>query len=39
MTAVRSFASSKPIIVVKPGKFDLSAQVALTHSSFIGWRR
>jgi acetyltransferase len=35
MTAVRSFASSKPIIVIKPGKFDISAQVALTHSGFI----
>lgn len=35
MTAVRSFASSKPIIVVKPGKFDISAQVALTHSGFM----
>lgn len=35
MTAVRSFASSKPIIIIKPGKFDVSAQVALTHSGFI----
>ncbi len=35
MTAVRSFASSKPIMVVKPGKFDISAHVALTHSGFM----
>lgn len=35
MTAVRSFASSKPIMVVKPGKFDVSAQIALTHSGFM----
>lgn len=32
MTAVRSFASSKPIMVIKPGKFDVSAHIALTHS-------
>ncbi len=35
MTAVRSFASSKPIMVVKPGKFDVSAHIALTHSGFL----
>jgi acetyltransferase len=35
MTAVRSFASSKPIMIIKPGKFDISAQVALTHSGFM----
>jgi acetyltransferase len=35
MTAVRSFASSKPIMVVKPGKFDVSAHIALTHSGFM----
>ncbi|MEW5746589.1 MAG: bifunctional acetate--CoA ligase family protein/GNAT family N-acetyltransferase [Nitrospirota bacterium] len=35
MTAVRSFARSKPIVVVKSGKFDISAQVALTHSGFL----
>ncbi|MCL4490410.1 MAG: bifunctional acetate--CoA ligase family protein/GNAT family N-acetyltransferase [Nitrospirae bacterium] len=35
VTAVRSFASSKPIVVVKSGKFDISARVALTHSGFL----
>jgi len=35
MTAVRSFARSKPIVVVKSGKFDISAQVALTHSGVL----
>ncbi len=35
ITAVRSFARSKPIVVVKSGKFDISAQVALTHSGVI----
>ncbi len=35
MTAVRSFARTKPIVVVKSGKFDISAQVALTHSGVI----
>lgn len=35
MTAVRSFASSKPIMVVKPGKFEASAHIALTHSGFM----
>jgi acetyltransferase len=35
MTAVRSFASSKPIMVIKSGKFDVSAQVALTHSGYM----
>ncbi|MCC6346607.1 MAG: acetate--CoA ligase family protein, partial [Nitrospirales bacterium] len=35
MTAVRSFARSKPIVVVKSGKFDLSARVSLTHSGFL----
>ena len=35
MAAVRSFASSKPIMIIKPGKFDISAQVALTHSGFM----
>ncbi|MFZ5998241.1 MAG: GNAT family N-acetyltransferase [Nitrospirota bacterium] len=35
MAAVRSFARSKPIVVVKSGKFDISAQVALTHSGFL----
>lgn len=35
MTAVRSFACSKPIVVVKSGKFDVSAQVALTHSGIL----
>ncbi len=35
MTAVRSFARSKPIVVVKSGKFDISAQMSLTHSGFL----
>ena len=35
MTAVRSFASSKPIMVIKSGKFDASAHVALTHSGYM----
>ncbi|HAM50613.1 MAG TPA: acetyl CoA synthetase subunit alpha, partial [Nitrospiraceae bacterium] len=35
MTAVRSFARSKPIVVVKSGKFDISAQLALTHSGVL----
>lgn len=35
MTAVRSFASSKPIMVIKSGKFDVSAHVALTHSGYM----
>jgi acetyltransferase len=35
ITAVRSFARSKPIVVVKSGKFDVSAQIALTHSGFL----
>ncbi len=35
MTAVRSYAKSKPIVVVKSGKFDISARVALTHSGFL----
>ena len=35
MTAVRSFAGSKPIVVVKTGRFDISARVALTHSGFL----
>lgn len=35
MTSVRSFASSKPIMVIKSGKFDVSAHVALTHSGYM----
>jgi acetyltransferase len=35
MAAVRSFARTKPIVVVKSGKFDISAQVALTHSGVL----
>ncbi len=34
MTSVRSFARTKPIVVVKSGRFDISAQVAHTHSGF-----
>jgi len=33
--AVRSFARSKPIVVVKSGKFDISAMVAQAHSGFL----
>src|SRR5208337_3842297 len=35
ITAVRSFARSKLIVVVKSGKFDISARVAQTHSGFL----
>ncbi len=35
MTAVRSFASSKPIMVIKSGKYEASAHVSLTHSGFM----
>jgi acetyltransferase len=35
MTAVRSFSSSKPIMVIKSGKFDVSAHVALSHSGYM----
>lgn len=35
MTAVRSFASSKPIMIIKSGKYDVSAHVALTHSGYM----
>ncbi len=35
MTAVRSFASSKPIVVVKSGKFGVSETTALTRSGFL----
>ncbi|MEW6054740.1 MAG: bifunctional acetate--CoA ligase family protein/GNAT family N-acetyltransferase [Nitrospirota bacterium] len=35
MTSVRSFSSSKPIMIIKSGKFDVSAQVALSHSGYM----
>jgi len=35
ITAVRSFASSKPIMIIKSGKFDVSAHIALTHSGYM----
>src|SRR5208337_4350359 len=35
ITAVRSFARSKPIVVIKSGKFDISARVAQTHSGVL----
>ncbi|MBM4137774.1 MAG: acetate--CoA ligase family protein, partial [Nitrospira sp.] len=35
MTSARSFASTKPIMVIKSGKFDVSAHVALTHSGYM----
>jgi len=35
MTSVRAFACSKPIVVLKSGRFEASAKVALTHSGTI----
>jgi acetyltransferase len=35
MAAVRSFARSKPIVVVKAGTFDVPARAALTHSGIL----
>jgi acetyltransferase len=35
MAAIRSFASSKPIMIIKSGKYDVSAHVALTHSGYM----
>jgi acetyltransferase len=35
MTAVRSFASSKPIVVVKSGKFREAETTTLTHSALL----
>ncbi|HMK44613.1 MAG TPA: GNAT family N-acetyltransferase [Dissulfurispiraceae bacterium] len=35
MTAVRSFACTKPIVVVKSGKNPASAQISLTHSGML----
>jgi acetyltransferase len=35
MAAVRSFADRKPIVVVKSGMYDLSSEVAVTHSGFL----
>ena len=35
MTSVRSFARTKPIVVIKSGRFDISARVAQTHSGFL----
>ena len=35
MTAVRSFARSKPIVIVKSGTFDISARVAQTNTGFL----
>lgn len=35
MTAVRSFASSKPIVVVRSGKYDISSREVLTHSALL----
>jgi acetyltransferase len=35
MAAVRSFADRKPIVVVKSGRFDLSSDMAVTHSGFL----
>jgi len=34
MTAIRSFANSKPIVVVKSGKYDISGMFTMTHSGF-----
>lgn len=35
MTSARSFAYSKPIIIVKSGKFIESAEISLTHSGLL----
>ncbi|MDH5201696.1 MAG: bifunctional acetate--CoA ligase family protein/GNAT family N-acetyltransferase [Nitrospirota bacterium] len=35
MTSVRAFACSKPIVVIKSGRFEASAKVALTHSGIL----
>ncbi|HMK60524.1 MAG TPA: bifunctional acetate--CoA ligase family protein/GNAT family N-acetyltransferase [Dissulfurispiraceae bacterium] len=35
MSAARSFSCSKPIVVVKSGKFDLSAEVVMTRSGLV----
>jgi acetyltransferase len=35
MTAVRSFASSKPIVVVRPGRYGISSRDALTHAALL----
>jgi len=35
MTSARSFAFSKPIVVVKSGKFVESLEIALTHSGLL----
>lgn len=35
MTSARSFAFSKPIVIVKSGKFVESIEVALTHSGLL----
>jgi len=35
MTAARSFARSKPIVVVKSGTYDISARVAQTQTGFL----
>jgi len=35
MTSARSFAFSKPIVIVKSGKFVESLEVALTHSGLL----
>jgi len=35
MTAVRSFANSKPIVVVRSGKYDISSKAVFTHSALL----
>lgn len=35
MSAARGFARSKPIIIVKPGRFSESAQAALSHTGAL----
>ncbi len=35
MTAVRSFANSKPIVVVRSGRYDISSKAELTHSALL----
>ena len=35
MTAVRSFANSKPIVVLRSGTYDISSKAMLSHSALL----
>lgn len=35
MTAIRSFAKSKPVVVVKPGKTEAHPMFSMTHSGYL----